>query len=108
MGAGNINAFVDGAFNDKKGVAENQNVADRGVSEVNTGHYQSHNAGVTPADTTREKLHDGGATTQAHGTAGLGSNAGTANTVGTSTNAGPHSSNLANKADPRVDSDLGT
>jgi hypothetical protein len=28
-------------------------------------------------------------------------------TTGTSTNYGPHDSNLANKADPRVDSDLG-
>lgn len=28
--------------------------------------------------------------------------------AGGSSNAGPHSSNLANKADPRVDSDHGT
>ncbi|SLM36226.1 hypothetical protein LPUS_05713 [Lasallia pustulata] len=98
---GNINQFIDGAFNDKQGVAKNQSVADRGVREVESGHYQSHNAGVTPADTTREKLHDGGATTHAHGAAGLGSS-----TAGTSTNAGPHSSNLANKLDPSVDSDL--
>ena len=28
--------------------------------------------------------------------------------MGSSTTAGPHSSNLANKTDPRVDSDLGT
>lgn len=99
MVAGNINQFVDGAFNDKQGVAKNQNVADRGVNEVASGTYQSHNAGVTPADTTREKLQDGGAATQAHGTAGFGSH--------TAANAGPHSSNLANKLDPRVDSDLG-
>ena len=36
-----------------------------------------------------------------HGTSGLGSS----NTYGTSTNTGPHDSNLLNKADPRVDSD---
>lgn len=74
------------AFNDKQGVAKNQNIAKRGVNEVESGVYQSHNAGVTPANTTREKLNDGEGTTQAHGTAGLGSH--------TSTNAGPHSLNL--------------
>jgi hypothetical protein len=50
-------------------------------------------------------------------TYGSGTSAGTGNTFGSSatgagygtgsTNAGPHSSNLANKVDPRVDSDLG-
>ena len=105
MAAGNFNQFIDGAFNDKQGVAKNQNVAERGVSEVESANYQSNNAGVMPADTTREKLRHGGASTHAHGTAataGLESS-----TAGTSTNAGPHSSNLANKLDPRVDSDLG-
>lgn len=50
------------------------------------------------------------------GTSGIGSGVGSTtgtgigSTTGTgmgSTTAGPHSSNLANKADPRVDSDLG-
>jgi hypothetical protein len=31
----------------------------------------------------------------------------TTGNTGTSTNYGPHDSNLANKADPRVDSDMG-
>lgn len=47
------------------------------------------------------------------GTSGSGLTGGTSGSsgygtgVGSSTTAGPHSSNLANKADPRVDSDLG-
>lgn len=40
------------------------------------------------------------------GLSGRGSNT-AYGTSGSSTTAGPHSSNLANKADPRVDSDLG-
>ena len=50
-----------------------------------------------------------GATTTSTGASthpvGGGTHAGT--TTAGSTNAGPHSSNLANTADPRVDSDLG-
>lgn len=46
-----------------------------------------------------------------HRTTGVGhpsgTHAGTTSTTAGSTNAGPHSSNVANKADPRVDSDLG-
>ena len=47
------------------------------------------------------------------GTSGSGLTGGTSGSsgygtgTGSSTIAGPHSSNLANKADPRVDSDLG-
>ena len=41
------------------------------------------------------------------GTSGLSSGTTGAGYGNTSTNAGPHSSNLANKTDPRVDSDLG-
>ena len=40
-------------------------------------------------------------------TGGTSGSSGYGTGVGSSTTAGPHSSNLANKADPRVDSDLG-
>lgn len=46
----------------------------------------------------------GSGTTGTHGTSGLGS--GTTGSYGTG--AGPHDSNLANKADPRIDSTTGT
>lgn len=58
-------------------------------------------------------LIDGRAVHGNTGYAATGVNTGSntmGNTYGTtgSTNAGPHNSNIANKIDPRVDSDLGT
>lgn len=122
---GNVNQAVDETFNDKQGVAKNQAISERGINEVETGNYQSHNAGVTPADTNREKAYGGhhtnagttggltggttGGTTGIMAGAGLGTNTSTnagTGTHNTSTNAGPHSSNLGNKLDPTVDSDL--
>lgn len=48
----------------------------------------------------------GNTSTGTAGTTGYGTGTyGTTGTTGRSTNAGPHDSNLANKADPRVDSD---
>lgn len=49
-------------------------------------------------------------TTGGYGSSGTGQSGGydsTGTGLGHSSTAGPHSSNLANKADPRVDSDLG-
>ena len=48
-------------------------------------------------------------TTAGHGTTtgGLTGSSGTTGGYTSSTTAGPHSSNLLNKLDPRVDSDLG-
>ena len=64
-------------------------VIDRGTYGTTTGTGLSHNTHGTT------------------GTSGLSSGTTGAGYGNTSTNAGPHSSNLANKADPRVDSDLG-
>ena len=62
------------------------------------------------------KTHEGTTGTTTTGTGITGSSAHTGHTTGVpvgtsttsgSTTAGPHGSNLTNKADPRVDSDLG-
>ncbi|KAL9045808.1 MAG: hypothetical protein Q9214_001215 [Letrouitia sp. 1 TL-2023] len=58
------------------------------------------------ADTTGTGTQVYHPTTTEHAAGTHASNATHANVGGTSTTAGPHSSNLANKADPRVDSDL--
>lgn len=69
----------------------------RGATGHTTG---THTTGTHPTGT-----HTTGTTTANHGLTGT---TGTPHTGGlsNSTNAGPHDSNLANKADPRVDSDL--
>ncbi|KAL9611693.1 MAG: hypothetical protein Q9167_003688, partial [Letrouitia subvulpina] len=59
------------------------------------------------ADTTTTGTQGHHHSTTEHTAGAHGSNTTPANVSGTSTTAGPHSSNLANKADPRVDSDLG-
>jgi len=50
--------------------------------------------------------HTGTHTTGTHTTGGHSHATGTTGGLSSSTNAGPHDSNLANKVDPRVDSDL--
>ena len=87
---GNINAAVDSATGDQASAARNQNIASRGVDEFEHGHYHGTGAGVTPADTDRERINR----------AAQGESA----TVG-STNYGPHGTNIGNKLDPRFDSD---
>jgi len=76
---GEINTFADSAMS-KKGASHNQPVTQHGVAGTSTGHHHGTGAGT--------------------GVMGTGMGTG-------STNYGPHSSNLANKADPRVDSDGG-
>lgn len=61
----------------------------------------THSTGVT-GGTTGHTTHSTGMTGGTTGTTGTGYTG----TGTTSTNAGPHSSNLANKLDPRVDSDM--
>ncbi|KAF2191240.1 hypothetical protein K469DRAFT_720235 [Zopfia rhizophila CBS 207.26] len=104
---GNINAAVDSAAGDRHGAARNQAVADRGFDEMEHGHYHGTGAGVTPTDTARERQNRAAQGEYAHPNDGVGGtnyapnpNAG----VG-STNYGPHHTNLANKVDPRFDSD---
>ncbi|KAL9113499.1 MAG: hypothetical protein Q9187_007612 [Circinaria calcarea] len=105
---GNFNQAVDTAFNDKAGQAKNQQVANQGLNEINDGQYRGHhetsgagmgigatNTGMGPATTTT--------TTTGTGTTGTMSGGG----LGGSSNHGPHGSNLLNKLDPRVDSDMG-
>jgi hypothetical protein len=94
------------------------NLANKADPRVDSDLDRSRNAGVNPHGTsTTETYGRSGATTGtgltgSHGTTGThgtgltGSHGTTGTGYNTSTNAGPHSSNLANKADPRVDSDL--
>ncbi|KAF4546655.1 Period circadian protein [Lasiodiplodia theobromae] len=118
---GTINTAADSAVGSDP--SKNQAIRDRGVDEINTGRYHGTGAGVTPADTAAER-HNRAAQGEYPSTTstGLGSSthnptttthSGAYDTAGTtgygnpqSTNAGPHGSNIANKADPRVDSDL--
>jgi hypothetical protein len=76
---------VDQASGDRLGVEKNQNIAAKGTGEIEHGYHRTgHGAGVTPVDADRER----------------------ANMTGTSTNYGSHSTNTANKLDPRFDSDM--
>ncbi|OQE35198.1 hypothetical protein PENCOP_c014G02977 [Penicillium coprophilum] len=72
------------------------NIANKADPRVDSDRdNRAHHAGLTGAGTT-------------HGTSGVtgtGVGLGSTHTTTGSTNAGPHSSNIANKADPRVDSD---
>ena len=78
------------------------------ISLVEYGHGTGSH-GTTAGSTTGSSFHGGNNT----GPGLTGSNTGSGltghndNTGYGSTAAGPHSSNLGNKADPRVDSDLG-
>ena len=69
--------MVDEASGDKASAVKNQEIANKGVDEWDSG-YRGHvtSAGVAPT-----------------------------NTTSTSTNYGPHDSNIGNKLDPRFDSD---
>ncbi|KAI4238384.1 MAG: hypothetical protein L6R40_005746 [Gallowayella cf. fulva] len=74
-----------------------------GHGTTGSGLTGSHNTGTTGSGLTGS--HNTGTTGSGlTGGSGYGSS-GYDNTTGHSTTAGPHSSNLANKADPRVDSD---
>ncbi|KAF2200704.1 hypothetical protein GQ43DRAFT_373167 [Delitschia confertaspora ATCC 74209] len=76
---GNINAAVDSASGDRDSAARQQQIASSGLNEMEHGH-QPHS----------------------HRATGVGHHPEQAG----STNYGPHSSNTANKMDPRFDSDL--
>jgi len=83
---GNVNAALDQAGGDRVGVEKNTAIASKGANEIEHGYHRTgHGAGVTPVDTEREHL------TTSHAT---------------STNHGPHTTNTANKLDPRFDSDV--
>jgi len=71
------------------------NKVDPRVDATTTGAYDGTHAGNTT-----------GTHTGTHTGTGAFSGTGTTGGLSHSTNAGPHNSNLANKADPRVDSDL--
>ncbi|EUC43917.1 hypothetical protein COCMIDRAFT_38186 [Bipolaris oryzae ATCC 44560] len=74
---GNAMSMVDEASGDKASAVKNQEIANKGVDEWDRG-YRGHatSAGVAPT-----------------------------NNTSTSTNYGPHDSNIGNKLDPRFDSD---
>lgn len=91
---GNFNAAVDGIAGDRAGVQKNEAIAARGTDEMDHGYHHDRGtgAGVTPVDTTAERHHRNAQGEFTHGTG--------------STNYGPHATNIGNKVDPRVDSDL--
>jgi hypothetical protein len=121
---GNVNAAVDSATGDHAAAARNQNVASRGVDEMEHGHYHGTGAGVTPVDTGRERVNRAaqgesavpGSTNYGPHATNVGnkvdprfdSDMDHRGTAQGSTNFGPHSTNVGNKLDPRVDSDMGT
>ncbi|KAF2872090.1 hypothetical protein BDV95DRAFT_606653 [Massariosphaeria phaeospora] len=92
---GNVNAAIDSAAGDKESAAKNQAIAARGIDEAQHGHRDGAGAGVTPVDTERER----------HSHVAQGEYNAPVGATG-STNHGPHSTNTANKLDPRFDSDL--
>ena len=116
---GNLNQAVDTAFNDKAGEAKNQAIANKGLNEIEDGKYRGHGTGVnttgpiagtttgTTTGMTAGNTNTVGTTTGRN--TGIGSTtAGTTTTPGLgSSNYGPHNTNLGNKIDPTVDSDLG-
>ena len=73
---GNAMSMVDEASGDKASAVKNQEIANKGVDEWDRG-YRGH-----------------------------ATSAGTAPTNTTSTNYGPHDTNVGNKLDPRFDSDM--
>ncbi|KAF2016158.1 hypothetical protein BU24DRAFT_492303 [Aaosphaeria arxii CBS 175.79] len=85
---GNFNAAVDSATGDRESAARHQAIASHGADEIDHGyhHQQGTGIGLTPVDQDHNKRAVGGPTTA------------------TSTNYGPHDSNIGNKVDPRVDS----
>ncbi|KAH8732517.1 hypothetical protein GQ44DRAFT_184777 [Phaeosphaeriaceae sp. PMI808] len=93
---GNFNAAVDGATGDKTAATRHKEIAQKGVDEWDRG-YRGHALGTQPAQGVRQHVppHSSAAATEAQNT-----------THSTSTNYGPHSTNLGNKVDPRFDSDM--
>ncbi|KAF2006995.1 hypothetical protein P154DRAFT_421429 [Amniculicola lignicola CBS 123094] len=90
---GNINAFVDKATGDQESAARHEVIASRGVDEMKNG-YQSR----TTAGAATTNRNTGKKATSRSGSESRGS---------TSSNYGPHSTNLGKKLDSFVDSDHG-
>ncbi|KAI9810900.1 MAG: hypothetical protein M1827_005759 [Pycnora praestabilis] len=117
---GTVNQAVDTAFNDKSGEVKNQAVANKGLNEMSDGQYRGDTvikgeklSGLTTAGSGTTTSAGAGYNTQSSGSAGefksfFGyTTTSSSHHTGTgSSNYGPHSSNLANKVDPRIDSDL--
>lgn len=120
---GNFNAAVDSATGNHEAAARNQNIASRGVDEMEHGHYHGTRAGVTPVDTERERMNrvaqgEYGPTESTkyapHGT-NVGnkvdpryeSNVNQHGTMQGSSGYGPHGTDTANQLDPRIDSHRG-
>ncbi|KAF2033670.1 hypothetical protein EK21DRAFT_58292 [Setomelanomma holmii] len=92
---GEFNAAVDDATGDKASATRNKEIAQKGVDEWDRG-YRGHALGSEAAHGVG---HNVPTTTAA--------NVEAQNTThSTSTNYGPHDSNIGNKLDPRYDSDM--
>ncbi|KAI9678762.1 MAG: hypothetical protein M1817_005819 [Caeruleum heppii] len=102
---GTLNQAVDTIAHNEKGARDNQAITQKGFDEIRGSQAHRQGAsGVPPTGQTHPVGTTGGPVTgQTHhvGTSGVGTGG------ATSTNYGPHSSNMANAADPRVDSDMG-
>jgi len=113
-----IDSDLDGSRN---AGAHSHNTTHTGVGVTGNGYSGSTNAGphssnvANKLDPRVDSDRDGsrnlggntsGAYTGTHAGNNVGNHTGTVGGLSNSTNAGPHNSNLLNKADPRVDSDL--
>ncbi|KAJ4313521.1 hypothetical protein N0V94_006907 [Neodidymelliopsis sp. IMI 364377] len=114
---GNFNAAVDQASGDRASAEKNAAIASQGANEIDHGYHRTgHGAGVTPADTDRERLNTTHTTSTNYGSHSTNtgnkldprfdSDMDHRGTATGSTNAGPHANNVANKLDPRFDSDV--
>ncbi|EMD89375.1 hypothetical protein COCC4DRAFT_138563 [Bipolaris maydis ATCC 48331] len=105
---GNAMSMVDEASGDKASAFKNQEIANKGVDEWDSG-YRGHatSAGVAPTNTTSTSTnygpHDSNIGNKLDPR--FDSDTDHRGTATNSTNAGPHSTNMGNKLDPRFDSD---
>jgi len=103
LGSNNYSQGVDSSAQHQEGIDHIRSEAGLGQSARSTG--LDSNSGVSSGLSSGERGVAGVTTGSGYGSSNTGY--GSSETgYGSSTTAGPHSSNLANKADPRVDSDL--
>ncbi|KAL6152201.1 hypothetical protein ACJQWK_04286 [Exserohilum turcicum] len=95
---------VDKASGDTASAAKNQEIANKGVSEWDSG-YRGHPTSAHPTNNTSTNYGSHGSNIGNKLDPRFDSDTDHRGTVTDSTNAGPHSTNVGNKLDPRFDSD---